>query len=152
MQIYMHISRYVHVCMCVYICMYTYFLWLRLTLISTMRWHLPLISDISDLSWFHWNATLFYLNHRFEVAATLRESLSYLQMSKIYVNLSKLNKLNINKQINERLLNVLCTLNLRPVSRESTQMRENTDQRNSEYELFSRRVSLVITVFIDMKL
>ena len=148
MQIYMHIYRYVHVCMCVYIyvCIHIF------CIISTMRWHLPIISDINDLSWLHWNATLFYLNHRFEVAATLRESLSYLQMSKIYVNLSKLNKLNINKQINERLLNVLCTLNLRPVSRESTQMRENTDQRNSEYELFSRRVSLVITVFIDMKL
>ena len=46
-----------------------------LTLISTMRWDLPLISDVSDLSWLHWHVTLFYLNHRFEVAATVRGKL-----------------------------------------------------------------------------
>ena len=54
---------------------YIYILRLRLTLISTMRWHLPLICGVSVLSWLHWNATLFYLNHRFEVAATLRGKL-----------------------------------------------------------------------------
>ena len=40
-----------------------------------MRWDLPLISGVSDLSWLHWNATLFYLNHRFEVATTVRGKL-----------------------------------------------------------------------------
>ena len=44
-------------------------------IISTMRWDLPLISGVSDLSWLYWNATLFYLNHRFEVAASLRGKL-----------------------------------------------------------------------------
>ena len=33
---------------CVYICRYIYFLWLGLTLISTMRRDLPLISGVSD--------------------------------------------------------------------------------------------------------
>ena len=84
-----YIGIYIGMCMCacvyvcVYICMSVYSLWLRLTLISTIRWHLPLILMSAIYHDLRWNATLFYLNHRFEVAATLRESQSYLQMSKI---------------------------------------------------------------------
>ena len=33
--------------------MYIYFLWLALTLISTMRWDLPPVSGASDLQWLH---------------------------------------------------------------------------------------------------
>ena len=42
---------------------------------STISWDLPLISGVSDLQCLHWNAILFYLNHRFEVIVTLREKL-----------------------------------------------------------------------------
>ena len=81
MNIYMYIYIYIYIfilgyvymyaCVCVNIYMYTYFLWLSLTLISTMRWGLRLIIGIRNLWWLHWNATLFYLHHRFEVFATL---------------------------------------------------------------------------------
>ena len=47
-----YIYRYMHLCMClyIYVCMYKHFLWLGLTLISTMRRELTLISGVSDLS------------------------------------------------------------------------------------------------------
>ena len=47
-----------------------------------MKWDLPLISDVSDLSWLHQNATLLYLNDGFEVAATLRGKLVLSQNDK----------------------------------------------------------------------
>ena len=70
--VYIYIGICIYVCLCVCIYMYIYYLWLGLTLIGTMKWDLPLISGVSDLKWLHWNATLFYLNHRFEVVVTLR--------------------------------------------------------------------------------
>ena len=47
----------------------------ELTLISTMNWDLSLIYDVNDVKCLHWNATLFYLHHRFEVVVTPRGKL-----------------------------------------------------------------------------
>ena len=62
---------YVYVFVRIYVCKYI----ILYHVISTMGWDLPLISGVSDLQWLHWNATFFYLNHRFEVVVTLRGKL-----------------------------------------------------------------------------